>query len=135
MDIIEQNYLIINKYARIFLMNEKLLIDLVNLKEILKKSKEYEALSIKNQKLEESDEVKLLSYKKDMAIMNYEDALKHYDKNSLEVLSAEKVMSKAIYDLNNHPLVKEYNLAYRDLNEVYLKINHELFSFYKGTKL
>jgi Protein of unknown function (DUF964). len=116
-------------------MNEKLLIDLVNLKEILKKSNEYEALSTKNQKLEESDEVKLLSYKKDMAIMNYEDALKHYDKNSLEVLSAEKAMSKAIYDLNNHPLVKEYNLAYRDLNEIYLKINHELFSFYKGTKL
>lgn len=116
-------------------MNEKLLADLVNLKDILKKSKEFEVLSIKNNKLNESDEVKLLSYKKDMAIMEYEDTLKYYNKNSLEVLNAEKAMSKAIYNLNNHPLVRDYNLAFRDLNKIYLKINHELFSFYKGTKL
>lgn len=116
-------------------MNIKLLDDSIILKDCIKNSKEYLTLLEKNKALENSDEVKILSYKKDMAILSYEDALKHYDKNSIEVLKEEKAMSAAIYNLNNHPLVKEYNLAFRDVNKIYQKINNELFSFYKGTKL
>jgi len=116
-------------------MKEKLYIDLLNLKREIKNSKEYLFLLDANTALENSDEVKILSYKKDMAIMKYEDALKHFDKNSLEVLESEKTMANAIYNLNNHPLVLAYNNCYRNLNVIYSYINSELFSFYKGTKL
>ena len=52
------------------------------LKEELLNSAEY--LNFKNteQKLENNDEVALLSYKKDMAIVDYEDTLKYYSRNS-----------------------------------------------------
>src|SRR5574344_2300146 len=115
-------------------MNEKLLEDLNCLKESIKESDEYKDVLNKNSLLENSDEVKLLSYKKDMAIVEYEDALKHYNKNSQEVLNVEKVMAKSIYELNNHKLVKEYNASFAKLNNVYEEINQELFSFYKGVK-
>lgn len=115
-------------------MNEKLLNDLFELKECILNSLEYRDVILKNKILEESDEVKILSYKKDMAILNYEDSLKYYPKNSLEVLNEEKNMAKAIYNLNNHKLVKEYNAAFAKLSNIYKDINFELFSFYKMEK-
>lgn len=115
-------------------MNEKLLNDSIELRSKILNSEEYKAVDSKNKEMESSDEVKILSYKKDMAIMNYEDALKHYDKNSIEVINAEKNMAKAIYNLNNRPIVKEYNKAFAELAAIYKNINFELFDFYKMEK-
>ena len=115
-------------------MNEKLLSDSIDLRNKILNSEEYKNLLLKNKEMESSNEVKILSYKKDIAIMNYEDALKHYDKNSIEVIDAEKDMAKAIYNLNNHPIVKEYNKAFAGLADIYKNINLELFGFYKMEK-
>ncbi len=117
-----------------FSMNEQLLNDSIDLRNKILDSEEYKKVKLKNKEMECSDEVKILSYKKDMAIMNYEDALKHYDKNSVEVINAEKEMAKAIYNLNNHPLVKEYNKMFAELAAIYKDINFELFGFYKMEK-
>lgn len=78
-------------------------------------------------KVESSDEIKILSYKKDLAIMEYEDALNHYGKNSEETLKASKNMSEAIYKLNSHPLVKEYNIKLSLLNALLKEVDKELF--------
>ena len=115
-------------------MNEKLLNDSIELRNKVLNSEEYKNVDSKNKEMESSDEVKILSYKKDMAIMNYEDTLKYYDKNSIEVINAEKDMAKAIYNLNNHPLVKEYNKAFAELAAIYKNINLELFGFYRMEK-
>lgn len=115
-------------------MNERLLEDSIKLRNEILNSEEYKNVVIKNRLMESSDEVKILSYKKDMAIMNYEDALRHYDKNSLEVIDAEKNMAQAIYNLNNHQVVKEYNKAFEELSNIYKEINSELFEFYKLEK-
>ena len=112
-------------------MNEKLFNDLVELKKDILNSIEYKDVMLKNKIMEESNEVKILSYKKDMAILNYEDSLKHYPKNSIEVINEEKNMAKAIYNLNNNKLVKEYNEAFAKLSNIYKDINLELFGFYK----
>lgn len=122
------------KYAKIIAMNESLLNDLLDLRNKVLNSEEYKNLIIKNELIEKSDDVKILSYKKDMAILKYEDALKHYSKNSLEVLNEEKNMAKAIYNLNNNELVKEYNKAFEKFSAIYDEINLELFSFYKMEK-
>jgi len=113
-------------------MNKNLYESISNLKTAIRNSGEYKALVLQNELLEKSDEVKVLSYRKDVAIMEYEDALKHFHRNSVEVLNTEKRMSKAIYDLNNHKLVKEYNLCFANLNKVFEHINEELFDFFKG---
>ena len=59
--------------------------------------------------------------------MEYEDALNHYGKNSEETLKALKNMSEAIYKLNNHPLVKEYNIKLSLLNVLLKEVDKELF--------
>lgn len=115
-------------------MNEKILNDILNLKKALQSSEEYKNLMLKNKELENSDEAKILSYKKDMAILNYEDALKHFDKNSKEVLEKEKDMAEAIYNLNHLKVVEEYNKAFDEYNIYINKINEECFSFFKESK-
>jgi cell fate (sporulation/competence/biofilm development) regulator YlbF (YheA/YmcA/DUF963 family) len=115
-------------------MNEKTLNDLFELKKTIIESSEYKKVLSLNALLENSDEVKILSYKKDMAILDYEDVSKHFPKNSLEVLEKEKALAKAIYNLNNHDLVKKYNKAFEELSLIYERINSSLFSFYEVKK-
>ena len=85
-------------------------IELINiLSEKIKESDVYKEYLNSEKEIENSEEVALLSYKKDMALVQYEDALRHFDKNSKEVLEASRHVSKAIFALNNHELVVKYN--------------------------
>lgn len=105
------------------------LLDLVlNLKEEIKNSQEYKDLIISEEKMSKSEEVMVLSYRKDMSLMNYEDGLKHFPKNSQELLNLEKNLAESTYNLNNHPLVKDYkdkldklNLLYKEVEEIIFK--------------
>ena len=100
---------------------------LENLKEDYKNLDSYKEFLVAEKKLEESDEIKVLSYKKDIAIMEYGDTLRHFDKNSKEVLEASKKMAKAIYDLNNHEISKKYNEKLAKLNEDLSEIQKSIF--------
>ncbi|MBO8428078.1 MAG: YlbF family regulator [Firmicutes bacterium] len=106
-------------------------IELINkcfeLKDLIHNLKEYKDAIDSELKMENDDEVKLLSYYKDLAIMDYEDNLKHFSKNSKEVLESSKVLSNRIYELNNHPLVKDYKEKLDKLNKIYNEIDKELF--------
>lgn len=112
-------------------MNEELLNKIERLNSALKASKEYEELKEFETRLDSNDEVKILSYKKDVAISKYEDALRHYEKNSKEVLDASKEMSEAIFALNNHQVVKAYMEKYEAYNAIINEINKSLFDFYE----
>lgn len=112
-------------------MNVELLDKIDALKKEIENSEEYKELLRHNEILENSDDIKILSYRKDVAIFEYQEALKHFNKNSIEVIGKEKVMAKSIYDLNNHELVKNYNKAFASLNSIYKEINVLLFDFYK----
>lgn len=115
-------------------MNEKILNDAIKLRESILNSEEYKKVQELNNLMNNSDEIKLLSYKKDLAIMEYEDALRHFSKNSIEVINKESNMAKAIYLLNNNKIVKEYNIAFSKLESIYKEINDSLFSFYEVEK-
>ena len=104
------------------------LIELINkLSENIKSSDVYKTFLASEKEISESDEIKILSYKKDMAIVKYGDRIKHYDKNSQEVINASKEMSEAIYKLNNHHLVQIYNKNLANLNSFLKEIRDELF--------
>ena len=96
-----------------------------------KKTDEYKALLNAEKLMEESDEVSLLAYKKDMVIVEFEDALKHYGKNSPEALLIEKKLAEATFLLNSHPLVVDYKTKLNTLNKLYKQIEKVLF---KGLK-
>ena len=109
-------------------MNEELLNQISILKENIVNSYEYRNLLKAEKEMEQSNEVMILSYKKDMAIVDYEDALKHYSRNSIEVLKAEKILSEAAYNLNQHPLVKSYKENLDKLNQLYEEIDKIIFT-------
>ena len=59
-------------------MEQELIIKLLDLNSEIVKTKEYIDFKNKENELINNDQVAILSYKKDMAILNYEDTIKHY---------------------------------------------------------
>ena len=92
-------------------MNSSLLEKVNNLKLALDKDSRVILLNELDKKLNASEEVMKLSYKKDMALVKFEDALKHFGENSSEVKEAQKELYEAKKNLDLHPLVIEYNKA------------------------
>lgn len=74
-----------------------------------------------------SDEVKILSYRKDRASFDYEDAFKHFGKNSFEALEKSKLLSEAIYNLSSNEVVKRYNVALKEYNLLLKEIQEIIF--------
>ena len=62
-----------------------------------------------------------------MAVLEYEDALKHFGENSKEAATAQKKLYEAKLNLDLNPLVKEYNEAFKEVRKIYDLINKELF--------
>ena len=79
-------------------------------------------------KMNESKEVQILSYKKDIAISNYSDALNHFSKDSEEIKQYQKELHLAKKALDEHPLVKDYLSCYIKVRDLYNEINDILFS-------
>lgn len=104
---------------------------LTKLKEAINNDPRVLKLNELNKKLDNDDEVMKLAYKKDMASVSYEDALKHFGKDSKEASDAQKRLYEAKLNLDNNELVKEYNHAYKEVRELYNLINKELFSKFK----
>lgn len=81
--------------------------------------------------VETNEEIMVLSYKKDMALTKYEDAVKYCGENSIEASNARKILADAKYNLDIHPLVQEYNKAYKEVRILYEQINKELFYIFR----
>ena len=109
-------------------MDDKLYESLVLLKEGIEKDPRVIRLNELDEKLNHNEEVMVLSYKKDTANTFYNDALKFFKEDSKEVKDAQKALYEAKLNLNNHPLVKEYNEAYKEVRLLYEMINKELFN-------
>ena len=108
-------------------MDSKLLIELENLKDDIKNSLEYKEFLVYEKELEESEEVQILSYKKEMAIVDYEDSLKHFKEDSDEVKAAKNKLNQAISLLNSNEIVIKYNKALTKLNILLKEVEQEIF--------
>ena len=114
-------------------MNEELLNSLNKLKEAINNDPRVLKLNELDEKLNKDEEVMKLAYQKDMALISYEDSIKHFGENSKEASEAQKRLYETKLSLDNHPLVKEYNLAYKEVREIYNKINEEIFMRFTKT--
>lgn len=108
-------------------MNEVLLTKLQELKTLLDNDERIISLNLLDNEINNSDEVASLAYQKDMATLAYEDALKHFGKDSDEANMAQKKLYEAKYNLDEHHLVKKYNKAYKEVFLLYEKVNSTLF--------
>ena len=112
-------------------MNQSLLDKLNELKEEIEKSPEVLELNRLNSLLENNEEVMRLCYRKDVAVTNYEDALKHFGESSKEASQAQKLLYEAKLNLDNNELVKKYHKQYSIVREMYDKINEVVFNPFK----
>ena len=108
-------------------MNNSLYEEVYKLRDQMKSDPRFLALKEMDEKLNNNEEVMKLAYQKEMAIVEYEDALNHYGKNSAELKKAQQNLAKCKLNLDNHPLVKEYYLALQKVREVDRKVNEKLF--------
>ena len=98
------------------------------LKDLLKKDERIIKLLEAEKRINESEEVQLLSYKKDIASSEYSDILNHYSRDSEEANKYQKKLYEAKKALDEHPLVKEYMKHYIEVRDLYNEINDILFS-------
>ncbi len=97
------------------------------LKSLLDKDPRFILLNEKEKRMENDESVMALSYNKDLKETYLSDLLKHYSPNSNEVKHANVELYRASTKLDNHPLVKEYLTAYKEVEKVLNEINEILF--------
>lgn len=112
-------------------MNQKLLEKIGDFRMELANDKRILNLNRLEAKMEQSEEVMALGYQKDIKENTYNDSLRHFGPHSKEAKQAQKALFEAKTRLDNHPLVRQYLLAYRDVRILYEEINNELFSPFK----
>lgn len=109
-------------------MNEEILKSAYELKESLANDSRIITLNKLEKELENNEEVVLLSKKKDQCLASYEELSKIYPNENKEVSKALKELHEAKLVLDNHPLVREYLKAYKEVRELYQQMNEILFS-------
>ena len=109
-------------------MNQSLLEKASKLKEEIDSLPEVQELERLNKLLNDDEDVMRLCYKKDMCVTKYEDALRHFGDKSDETLKAQKALHQAKLELDENPLVKQYNEQYKKVRRIYDRINEEIFN-------
>ena len=108
-------------------MPENIYLQAEELKEKIANDPRVISLNEIEKRMNESEEVMALTYKKDMAAVDYSDTLNHFPEDSKEAKEALKKLHEAKLNLDNHPLVKEYLKAYKEVRELYQNINEIVF--------
>lgn len=119
----------INRNAIIFIVMDEIIKKAYELKTLLEEDNRVLSLNLLEETMKNDEEAIRLSYKKDLAIDDYEFALNHFDKNSKEVDKAQKALYEAKLKLDKCESVANYLKAYSEVRDLYLKINNILFSF------
>lgn len=84
------------------------------------------------EKMSKDEEVMKLAYYKDLKETELSDLLKYFSKDSPEVKRAQVELFKASNELDNLPIVKEYEALYNEVEDIYKKINDILFKEIMG---
>ena len=112
-------------------MNEQILNKCQLLKEAIEKDPRILLLNQLEKEIENNEEVMVLSYKKDVALANYEDTIKYFKDDKDKIQEAQKLLAESKYNLDIHPLVKQYNKAYLEVKLMYEEINKQLFYIFR----
>lgn len=109
-------------------MDEKLYELTSELKKMMLNDQRFILLNKLETEISNNEEIMALSYKKDVAATTYSDLLKIYKEDAKEVESARKALYEAKLALDSHPLIVEYNKAYKEVRKVLDNINNIIFT-------
>ena len=111
-----------------FFMDEKIILLSEKLKDAIANDPRYISLNEIEKKMNEDKEVQSLAIAKEKALNEYNDILRHFDRDSDTAKKYQKELYKAKKTLEEHPLVKEYLEEYQKVRILYEQINSILFS-------
>ena len=123
--------IILLPFGKVINMEENILHAAYQLMDALKEDPRVVKLNDLEEQLNNNDEAKILSYKMDMASVEYSDALKHFLNKSEEIKPYIKALQDSKIKLNELDIVKEYNKAYKDVKDLINKINDEIFNEFR----
>lgn len=109
-------------------MQSETYLSLMNLKDELKNDSRIINLLKLEKDMEEDDEVILLTYKKDKANDVYNDMLRLFKEDSIEVKTARESLHIAKKNLEEHPKVRSYLKVYQEVRMLLDEVNDILFS-------
>ena len=109
-------------------MDEKITELTFKLKEQLKNDPRIIALNESEKKMNESEEVMALSYKKDRALDYYNEMLRFFADDSPATIKARQELAEAKKNLESHPLVRDYLAKYQQVRLLFEQINESLFA-------
>lgn len=113
------------------LVNEALLEKTMKLNRAIAEDKRVVLLNRCEHDMENDADVMRLTYLKDVAETTYNDAIRHYGNEAIETKKAQKDLFIAKSELDKHPLVKAYLVAYQAVRRLYNEINEQLFMPFK----
>ena len=97
-------------------------------KEALNNDPRYIALNEAEEKMNNDKIVISLVIAKEKALNEYNDILRHFDRESDTAKKYQKALYVAKKQLEEHPLVKDYLAKYQQVRILYEQINSILFS-------
>lgn len=112
-------------------MNDKLLKSLYELKNAIDNDGRMKNLLRIEKEMENNEEVILLARIKDNINDRYNDLLKIYDEKDERVTKVQEELYVAKKALDEHPLVKEYLKAYKEVRLMYEKVDETLIKPFK----
>ena len=110
-------------------MDERLSELTYQLKEQLNNDPRVIALNESEKKMNESEEVMALSYKKDRALDYYNEMLRFFSDDSPATIKARQDLAQAKKELESHPLVRDYLKKYQEVRLLFEQVNKVLFSY------
>lgn len=108
-------------------MDETILRKTYTLQHAIENDERVQRLVQKEKEMEEDEEVMVLSYHFSLAQNDYNDALRHFSEESEEVRKAQRVLFEKKKQLDEHPKVRAYLLAFQEVRHMYDQMQMDLF--------
>lgn len=114
-------------------MNENIYLLAESLKDKLDNDPRVIRLNELEEQINNNKEVALLVVAKDNANNEYNDILRHFNRDSDTAKKYQHILYEAKKALDEHPLVKEYNHAYSEVRQLYDQVSDILFSSFNAS--
>lgn len=113
---------------KLITMDEKLFELSTKLKNAIQNDSRIVVLNLAEAEMENDNDAKILSYKMDCAVSDYNEMIRLFGLNSKETRRAQKVLYEAKKQLEELPSVRLYLEKYKDVRSLYEEINKTLFN-------
>lgn len=112
-------------------MDEKLFELSTKLKDAIQNDSRIEVLNLAENEMENDNNARILSYKMDCAVGDYNEMIRLFGLDSKEAKSAQKNLYEAKKELEQLPSVRLYFNKYKDVRILYEAINKILFDDFR----